>query len=340
MAKLVWQLISPEEIKKKYSLSEEDKKLIEAWRKELADIYSWKDDRKILIIGPCGADFEESLNEYAEFLSGLAEKVQDKIKIVMRFYTGKPRTVWWRKGLQNSTPWKEPNIMTGIEEARRIAVNIIKKYGLLLWDEMLHPNIINYVDDIYSFVAVWARSSENQYHREVSSGLNIPVGMKNPTSGDLQIMVNSVAAWQTPSTYVIGTDVYKTEGNNLSHGVLRWGTERSNYSLEDIQEAYNLMEAKKVNSPAIIVDTNHSNSRKQYEKQIDIMSEVMDSISGDEKLKDFVKWFMVESYLYDGNQSYSEGCKKGLSLVDPCIGKEKTEELVMKLYGGDLKRCF
>ena len=334
MAKKIWNLIPVEEIKEKYWLSENDKKNIEKHREELGKIFSGKDDRKVLIIGPCSADFEESLYEYAEFLAELQKKVEDKIKIVMRFYTGKPRTVWGWKGLQNSVPWEKPNLITWIENSRRIAVNIIKKYNLALADELLHPQLINYFDDIFCYFAIGARSTENQFHREVASGLEIPVWMKNPTSWDLQIMCNSIKAGQTESTYIIWEEVFETNGNKFTHWILRWGSNWPNYSLENIETTFKFTKKIWIENPALIIDCNHSNSWKKWEKQVEIMEEVMNNISKKTELLQFIKWFMIESYLFDWRADFEniETVKKGLSLTDPCVGKNGTIELVEKMY--------
>ena len=332
--KIVGKLPHAEELKNKYSLTKEAQKKLKQHEKELSNIISWKDSRKILIIWPCSADFEESLYEYAQFLSELQKKVEDKIKIVMRFYTGKPRTVWGWKGLQNSNPWEEPNIITGIENSRKIAINIIEKYNLSLADELLQPQLISYFEDIFNYFAIWARSTENQYHREVASGLYIPVWMKNPTSWDIGLMCNSIKAGQTKSTFVVGDDVYKTTWNTLTHWILRWGASWPNYSLWDIVDSYDTTQTMKVENPSIIIDCNHDNSWKKPEKQIQILSEVMNSIEWQTELYSFVKWFMVESYLYDWRQDVEDfnTIKKGLSLTDPCIGKEATTKLIEQLY--------
>lgn len=197
-----------------------------------------------------------------------------------------------------------------MENARRIAVNIIERYGLPLADELLHPQLVGHIGDIYSYFAIGARSTENQYHREVASGLDFPVGMKNPTSGDIGVMVNSIKSGANKSVYVVGNDIYETSGNPFCHGVLRGGSNGPNYDLDTIEEAFTKMKNADIVHPAIIVDTNHDNSRKQYEKQFDILKEVMSSIRGQEELEDCVKGFMVESYLFNGRQDFSENVKK------------------------------
>jgi len=332
--KIMGNLLSVEEMKNKYSLSSEAKENIKKHKQDLENIFTWKDNRKVLIIGPCSADFEESLYEYAKFLSELQKKVEDKIKIVMRFYTGKPRTVWGWKGLQNSTPWEEPNLISGMENSRRIAINIIEKYNLALADELLQAQLVDYVDDIFSYFAIGARSTEDQFHREVSSWLEVPIGMKNPTSWDIQIMCNSVKAWQTSSTYAIWNEVFTTNWNNLTHWVLRWGSTWPNYNLENIEKSLELLNKMWTNNPALIIDCNHSNSWKKWEKQISIMEEVMGKISYLQEINSFVKWFMIESYLEDWRQDCTdlESVKKWLSLTDPCVGKDGTKDLVEKMY--------
>lgn len=345
MKKIIWKLSSPYDLKNKISLSESWIDSVNNGRQELKDIITWKSNKKMLIIGPCSADYEESLYEYAWFLNEIQKKVEDKIKIVMRFYTGKPRTIWGWKWLQNSNPWEIPNLISWIENSRKIAIHIIEKYNLPLADELLHPQLIEHIEDIYSYFAIWARSSENQFHREVSSGLSFPVWLKNPTSGDIKLMLNSIQASLSPSVYAIWDSVYETTWNNYSHWILRWWKNWPNYSFDFIKNTFDLMNEKNIKNKALIIDTNHDNSRKQYENQNKIMEEVICIIRENEELKNFVKWFMVESYLYDGRQDFpchsSEpipfrvlhgDIKKWLSLTDPCIWREKTEELIMNLY--------
>ncbi len=332
MKKMIWKLLSPYDLKNKFPLSETWKKSVEKNRQELKDIITWKTDKKMLIIGPCSADFEESLDKYAKFLSEMQEKIEDKIKIVMRFYTGKPRTIWWWKWLQNSRPWEIPNLITWIENSRKIAISLIEKYNLALADELLHPQLIEHIDDIYSYFAIWARSSENQFHREVSSGISFPVGLKNPTSWDIKIMLNSVEASMKPSIYVIWNSVYETTWNNYSHWILRWWSFWPNYSFDNLKNTFEMSNKREMKNKAIIIDTNHDNSVKNYDLQSHIMQEVLESISWNLELKNFVKWFMVESYLYDWRQDYWENLKMWLSLTDACIWLEKTQELIFDLY--------
>ena len=258
---------------------------------------------------------------------------------MMRFYTWKPRTVWGWKGLSYSNPGEEPDLIKWMENTRRIAIKLIEKYKLPLAEEMLHPEMSDYFDDIYSYQVVGARSVENQYHREVMSGINCPAWLKNHTLWDLQFMVNAIAAASLPSSYVTALwEVYETTGNPYAHWIHRWAERwESNYNLGSIIESYELMKDKKIKNKAIVIDCNHDNSKKQPEKQIQILTEVMENISRDVSVKhlnDFVKGFMVESYLYDWRQDVEDfsTVKKGLSMTDPCIGLEATEMLVRELY--------
>jgi 3-deoxy-7-phosphoheptulonate synthase len=300
--------------------------MVESYREQIRKILTWEDSRKILIIWPCSADFEDSLNEYAEFLAKINDEVKDRIFIIMRFYTWKPRTInWWKWMIQD-----------GIKGVREMWIKLTEKHNLPLADEMLNPHLLDYVDDIYTYLAIWARSTENQYHREVSSWLYIPVWMKNPTSWNIEIMVNSIKAWQYSHTYNGTRQVYETEWNPFCHWILRWWENWSNYSLEHILKAYHLME-KGIKNPSLIIDTSHDNWRingvKHPENQVNILKSVMKDIQEKPELLDFVKWFMVESYLFDWKQDEKiEYPKHWLSLTDPCIWLEKTKELIYTMY--------
>ncbi|MDD3646513.1 MAG: 3-deoxy-7-phosphoheptulonate synthase [Candidatus Gracilibacteria bacterium] len=324
--KKIGKLTQTKVLKKQLHLSKSGKqKVIEA-RDRLKDIINGKSNRKILIIGPCSADFEESLFEYAAFLKEMKKKYEDKLEIVMRFYTGKPRsTVGW-KGILHSEPGQEADLKSGIKHARSIAIKLIEDYDMSLADELLYPELSSRLWDLYSYMAVGARSVEDQLHREVASGLAFPVGMKNPTSGDIKIMNNSVLATKKPSQFVMERVIYNTGGNNEAHGILRGGMNGPNYTQEYIEKS----------DYPLIVDCNHDNSGKNPEKQIDIMKEVMNfttsPLPGGDGVGGKVKGFMVESYLYDGRQEYTTGLQKGLSLTDPCIGKENTKIFIDEFY--------
>ncbi|OIO77962.1 3-deoxy-7-phosphoheptulonate synthase [Candidatus Gracilibacteria bacterium CG1_02_38_174] len=333
-AQSVGNIIGSEELKSLFSINTISKNEVMLARKNIEDILAGRSNRKILIIGPCSADFESSLTEYAEFLHEIRSRVKDKIEIIMRFYTGKPRSIGGWKGMQHAQPGQEANMNEGLKESRRLAIQLLK-LGIPLADEMLHPQLSQHFDDIFSYLAVGARSTENQYHREVTSGLDIPVGMKNPTSGNIAIMTDSIKAAQTPSHYSIGGYLFNSTGNSYAHGILRGGSDGPNYSAKNLREYIEKM--KGIENPALIVDCNHANSGKNPFKQIEVINELYGNIlpsfdAGEINVQNLVKGFMVESYLFDGRQDWSENVQKGLSLTDACIGKEKTEELIMKLY--------
>lgn len=344
--KLTWKLPSEVEVKESHPLTEESEKTIRDSRKELSHILTGKSDKKVLIIGPCSADYIEPLSKYAEKISEFRKKYWDKIEIIMRFYTWKPRTVWWWKWLSNSTPGGEANISKWIMESRELAVYLIEKYKIPLADEMLHPQFANLFNDIYTYLAIWARSTENQYHREVASWLEpIAIWFKNPTSWDIQTMVNSILAWQKASSFTIWDSIYDSSWNNLSHWILRWwrinDINISNFDIESLRKTHLTLIEKWVINPWFIVDTNHENSNKRYKEQINIMIAVLESIS---KLKnewinisDTFKWFMVESYLFDGRQDWPKdnnpnSITKWLSLTDPCIWIDETERFIEEMY--------
>jgi 3-deoxy-7-phosphoheptulonate synthase len=344
-SKPVWKILTPEEIVTSYPLNLVWQKCVMDSKIEIWRILSWESDKKLLIIWPCSADFKESLLEYADFIKDQREIYKDKLEIVMRHYTGKPRTVWveWEwKWLLKSNPWEKPDVSRWLVNARSTAINLLEMW-VPLADEMLHPELIKYFEDIYSYLAIWARSTENQSHREITSGLDIPVWFKNPTSWDIITMINSILAWQSPNSYVIWDKIYDSEWNLFTHGILRWWKINwknfSNYSMDDLELVIKLLKEKWVQNPWFIVDTNHENSNKQYEKQIDVMSATFQSLrSLKEKWVDtsLFKWFMTESYLFDGRQNWpidndESKIQKWLSLTDPCIWIEKTRVYIDKL---------
>lgn len=340
--KIVWEMMTPQVMKQLLPLKEENRQMIETSRDRIRKIFTWESDRKILIIWPCSIDYEESFLEYWEFIKKINEKVKNKLEIILRFYPGKPRTIWGWKWLVYSAPWEDANMWNGIYWVRAMALRALELWFPLA-DEMLNPHLVEYVDDYLSYIAVWARSTENQYHREVSSGLDSPVWFKNPTSWDVSIMTNSIKAWQTESHYILWNTIRDSIWNPLSHGILRWGSVTwPNYSKKFISEYINYAES--IKNPAIIIDASHDNCRidentKDPSLQIEIIKKVMTEIipwlsKGDFHAEDIVKWFMVESYIYDWNQKYIDEDKvlKWKSLTDPCIWLEKTEELITSLY--------
>lgn len=338
---VIGEMMTPQVMKQLLPLSEDKKKIIDESRKRIEDIFSWNSDRKILIIGPCSIDYEESFFQYWEFIKKINEKVKDKIEIILRFYPGKPRTIGWWKGLVYSAPGEKANMWNGIYGVRAMAIRALE-LGFPLADEMLNPHLVEYVDDYLNYIAIWARSTENQYHREVASWLDVPVGFKNPTSGDIEIMTNSIKAGQTPSHYILGNTVRDSEGNNLSHGILRWWyISWPNFDKKFLEEYLNY--ADDIKNPWLVIDCSHDNCKidwkKDPSKQVEIMGKVLWNIIPELAQKwidvnSMIKWFMVESYIYDWNQKYidEDSVLRWKSLTDPCIWLAKTEELITRMY--------
>ncbi len=335
-------LLPSEELKEQAPMSPKATQIVFSTRDEITKALRGESDKKIMIIWPCSADFESSLIDYAKKLKEMKEQYGDKIIFVMRFYTGKPRTIGGWKWIQQwplETENEEISMNDWLLFSRELAIKLMEESGIALADEMLHPQLYNHFDDIFAYQAVWARSVENQYHREVSSGANIAIGLKNSTSWSLVIMWNSIKAAQTPSKYTVEEKMYSSSWNDLAHGILRGGDNGPNYSIENIQEAYDIMKKQGIQNPSIIIDCSHENckfdGKKQPLRQIEIMNAVMESIKENSELKSFVKGFMVESYIYDGNQSMPENideAKRWLSLTDPCIGIEWTQKLLRELH--------
>ena len=328
--KIVQDIISPSKLKEKYPIKENIAYKIENHRNTIKNIIRWKDKRKLLIIGPCSIDFENPVMEYAEFLKSISEEVNDKIFIVMRFYTSKPRTiVWWKWTIQSMPCDEEVDISWQLEYIRKLALSI-SDIWLPLADEMLYPEFMNYFEDFLSYIAIWARSSENQHHREVASWLDIPVWVKNNTCGSMKSLLNSILAVQYPHNYIFNNQQLESKWNSFAHWVLRWWESWSNYSFDNIK-SYKDNTPKEIIKNWLIVDLNHWNSWKQADKQVDIMEDIIKNIIPHFD-KDTIKWFMVESYLQDWNQKCSDTIEKWQSFTDPCIWKEKTKKLIYKLY--------
>ena len=308
--------------------------------KEIKDIFEGRDDRFVLIIGPCSADNEESVLEYCRRLAELNEKVKDRLMIIPRVYTNKPRTTGdgYKGMLHQPDPNAEPDLLEGIKAIRQMHLRVLEETGLSTADEMLYPENRSFLDDVLSYEAVGARSVENQQHRLVASAIDIPVGMKNPTSGDFSVMMNSVTAAQHPHRFIYrGYDV-TTDGNPLAHVILRGGVDKygktiPNYHYEDLKIIYDLYKKSGLKNPAVIVDTNHSNSNKQYKEQIRIAMDVMHNRKYHPEIREMVKGLMIESYLKEGRQDISENYELGCSITDPCLGWDQTEQLVLDLYG-------
>ena len=336
--KINTELPLPAYLKAKYPLPEELVKLKAERDEEIRSIFEGKSDKFVVIVGPCSADREDSVCEYVDRLAKVNEKVSDRLMIIPRIYTNKPRTTGegYKGMLHQPDPDQAPNLLEGIIAIRKMHIRAMKESGLTAADEMLYPENRSYLDDILSYEAIGARSVENQQHRLTASGMDIPVGMKNPTSGDFSVMLNSVIAAQSSHNFIYrGMDV-STDGNDLAHVILRggvdkYGTTIPNYHYEDCKRLLDMYEQKNLKNPAAIIDANHSNSNKQYKEQLRIVSEVLHTRNYDLKLKKLIKGVMVESYLVEGRQDIGGNMVYGKSITDPCIGWEDTVRLIDKI---------
>ncbi len=327
----------PKEVKELYPLSTELKKVIDERARELKDIFTGKSDKMALIIGPCSADNEESVIDYISRLRAVQEKVEDKIFIVPRIYTNKPRTTGdgYKGMLHQPDPNEKPDMYKGIVAIRELHIRALKETGFSCADEMLYPENHRYLNDILAYVAIGARSVENQQHRLTASGLDIPVGMKNPTSGDISVMMSSITASQHSHTFIYRGWEVCSKGNDLAHAILRGyvnkhGQSMPNYHYEDLVHLCETYAKSGLKNPAVIVDTNHANSGKKHLEQPRILKEVLHSCRHDADVKRMVKGFMIESYIEDGAQKIGE-CIYGKSITDPCLGWEKTEKLILDM---------
>ena len=329
------QLPSPDEIKALEPMSEEMKK-IKAGRDQLIrDVITGESDKFLVIVGPCSADNEDAVCEYTNRLAEVQEKVADRLVLVPRIYTNKPRTTGegYKGMLHQPDPEAKPDILAGILAIRHMHIRSISETGLTAADEMLYPDNWHYLSDILSYVAIGARSVENQEHRLMVSGLDIPVGMKNPTSGDFSVMLNSVVAAQGGHDFISRGWEVRTEGNPLTHTILRGAVNKHgntipNYHYEDIQLLLEKYEERNLQNPAVLIDANHSNSGKKYEQQIRIVKEILHSRRIDEDIRKLVKGVMIESYLVEGCQQIGTSHIYGKSITDPCLGWEDTEKLL------------
>ena len=329
------QLPTPDVVKALEPMSEEMAQ-IKAGRDQLIrDVITGKSDKFLVIVGPCSADNEDAVCEYTNRLAEVQEKVADRLVIVPRIYTNKPRTTGegYKGMLHQPDPEAKPDILTGILAIRRMHIRSISETGLTAADEMLYPDNWHYLSDILSYVAIGARSVENQEHRLMVSGLDIPVGMKNPTSGDFSVMLNSVVAAQGGHDFISRGWEVRTEGNPLTHTILRGAVNKHgntipNYHYEDIQLLLEKYEERNLQNPAVLIDANHSNSGKKYKQQIRIVKEILHSRRIDEDIRRLVKGVMIESYLVEGCQPISTDHVYGKSITDPCLGWEDTEKLL------------
>ena len=328
------ELPSPAEIKKEYPLSEAMRRQKAERDREISDVLTGKDDRFLVIIGPCSADSEEPVIDYVSRLAPIQEKVRDRLILIPRIYTNKPRTTGdGYKGIATQPdPEKAPDMMAGLIAVRRLHLRAIEETGLTPADEMLYPENWGYVEDLLSYVAIGARSVEDQHHRLTTSGFDVASGMKNPTSGDFSVMLNSVYAAQHPHHFVYRGYEVETSGNPLTHVVLRGATSKhgnnvQNYHYEDIMRLTEMYQKMDLQNPAAVIDANHSNSNKQYKEQIRIVKEVLHNRSISPMIRQMVKGVMVESYLEEGAQKIGEHVY-GKSITDPCLGWEDSEALI------------
>lgn len=325
----------PDTIKSEFDLTPEMKALKADRDQQIADIITGKDDRVLAIIGPCSADNEDSVCEYVNRLTSVQEKIKDRVLIVPRIYTNKPRTTGsGYKGIASQPdPTKAPDMVEGLIAMRKMHLRAIRESGFTCADEMLYPENWPYVEDLLSYVAIGARSVEDQHHRLTVSGFDVASGMKNPTSGDFSVMLNSVYAAQHAHHFTFSGYEVRTTGNPLAHTILRGAVSKhgncvQNYHYEDLVRLSDMYASMDLVNPATIVDANHSNSNKQFKQQIRIVREIMMSrqFSGD--VKNLVKGVMVESYLEEGSQKISDHQVYGKSITDPCLGWEDSEKLL------------
>lgn len=333
----VSKLPTPDEIRAQFPLAPE--LVAEKARKdaEIGDVFTGKSDKFLVIIGPCSADREDSVCDYVNRLAKVQEKVKDKLVLVPRIYTNKPRTTGdgYKGLLHQPNPDKKPNLFEGLIAIRKLHMRVIAETGFSTADEMLYPENLTYLSDVMSYIAVGARSVENQQHRLVSSGIDVPVGMKNPTSGALSVMLNAVHAAQHGHEFIYRSWEVKTQGNPLTHCILRGAVNKHdqclpNYHFEDLKLLLELYQQRDLKYPACIVDANHSNSNKQYREQIRIVKEVLHSRRHSDDIHSFVKGVMIESYIEPGSQKIGEHCY-GKSITDPCLGWADSERLLYEM---------
>ena len=327
----------PQDVKKDYPLTERMTEVKAARDEAIRAVFDGSSDKFILVIGPCSADHSEPVLEYVSRLRKIEEQVKDKIIIIPRIYTNKPRTTGqgYKGMLHQPDPDAKPDMYKGIVAIRELHLAVLRDYDFSCADEMLYPENYRYLSDLLSYVAVGARSVENQQHRLVASGIGAPVGMKNPTGGDLSVMMNSIVAAQSSHTFIYRGWEVTSEGNPYSHSILRGyidfaGRNVSNYHYEDLLRVEELYEKSNLTNPSVIVDTNHNNSGKKYLEQVRIAKDIVYSRNQNTDIKRLVKGLMIESYLEDG------ACKPeehifGKSITDPCLGWEKTEKLILDL---------
>lgn len=327
----------PKEIKEMFPVSAEGARAKQENDAQIRSVITGNSDKMLLVVGPCSADREDAVIDYITRLSRVRERVADRIVIVPRIFTNKPRTAGtgYKGMLHQPDPQGGSDVLQGLIALRRLHMRVLNETGFSCADEMLYPEEHRFVSDLLSYVTIGARSVENQQHRLTASGLDIPVGMKNPTSGDLSVMLHAIGAAQSPHTFIYRNWEVESKGNPLAHAVLRGykdaeGHMQPNYSYDNISKLAELYSGSGLRNQALIVDTNHCNSGKDCFKQADIAKEVIASAKRNPDIKSLLKGFMIESYLEDGRQQPGEGVY-GKSITDPCLGWEKTERLIMEL---------
>ena len=329
------KLPTPAEIRNQYPIDAKIQALKEKRDQEIRDVFTGKSDKFLAIIGPCSADNEDAVCDYLLRLRKVQEKIEDKVLIIPRVYTNKPRTTGegYKGMVHQPDPEKAPDMLAGLVAIRKMHIHAIQESGFTCADEMLYPENYRYLSDILSYVAVGARSVEDQQHRLTVSGMDIPAGMKNPTSGDFSVMINSVVAAQASHRFIYRSWEVETDGNPLAHTILRGavnkhGEAMPNYHYEDLRLLLEKYQEKDLKNPAVIVDTNHSNSNKQYDQQVRIASEVLHSRQVDPELHTMVKGLMIESYIEPGNQKIGVDHIYGKSITDACLGWDESEKLL------------
>ncbi len=333
----VCKLPIPKDIKAEYPITEKAVDIKTKKDKEIRDIFEGKERKLILVIGPCSADNEESVMDYIGRLAKIQDEVKDKLLLIPRIYTNKPRTTGdgYKGMLHQPDPNAAADLIKGIVAIRKLHMRAINETGLPTADEMLYPENYRYLSDLLSYVAVGARSTENQQHRLTASGLDIPVGMKNPTGGDLSVMMNSITAGQHSHDFIYRGWEVRSHGNDLTHAILRGyvndrGQSFANYHYEDLATLTQLYAERALKNPAVIVDTNHANSGKKWAEQPRIAKEILHSCRHNSDMDKMVKGLMIESYIEDGAQKIGEGVY-GKSITDPCLGWEKTKKLILEI---------
>ena len=334
----IFEVPSADEIKDLFPMSDELIRIKKERDAEIAKVFTGESNKFLAIIGPCSADNEEAVVDYTTRLAKVSEKIKDKIILIPRIYTNKPRTngSGYKGMLHQPNPEEKPNFIEGLKAIRKMHIDSIKESGLTAADEMLYSDNWNYMSDILSYVAIGARSVENQSHRLIASGIDVPVGMKNPTLGDYTVMMNSCIAGQSKHTFMTAGWEVKSDGNPLTHCILRgslnkYGVSAPNYHYEDLIRLYETyQEFPTLKNPAVIVDANHNNSGKQWDQQPRIVKEILHSMRHSDDVAGLVKGVMIESYIEDGNQPVGGGCY-GKSITDPCLGWEKSERLLLEM---------